>query len=132
MSNDARSPVVAPPLASSWAALFTRDTGPQSAMLAGGVAVHALSVYIVSTILPSAVDEVGGVAYFAWSTTLAMVGAILASVCATALAARIGARSAYWVALALFAVGSFTCGAAPSMGVLLAGRCLQGIGGGCR
>jgi len=130
MSNDTTSPVVAPPFASTWAALFTRDTGPQSAMLAGGVAVHALSVYIVSTILPSAVAEVGGVAYFAWSTTLAMVGAILASVCAPALAARIGARGAYWVALALFAVGSFTCGAAPSMGVLLAGRCLQGIGGG--
>src|ERR1019366_722817 len=98
MNNDGTSPVAAPPLASTWAALFTRDTGPRSGMLAGGVAVHALSVYIVTTILPSAVAEVGGVAYFAWSTTMAMVGAILTSVCTTALAARFGARGAYWVA----------------------------------
>jgi len=130
MSNDAPPRADATRVVPGWAALFTRDTGPQSAMLAGGVAVHALSVYIVSTILPSAVAEVGGVAYFAWSTTLAMVGAIMSSVCAPALAGRLGARGAYWTALALFALGSFTCGAAPSMGVLLFGRCLQGIGGG--
>ncbi len=99
-------------------------------MLAGGVAVHALSVYVVTTILPSAVAEVGGVAYFAWSTTLALVGAIMSSVCAPALAARLGARGAYWLTLALFATGSFICGAAPNMGILLVGRFLQGIGGG--
>jgi MFS family permease len=99
-------------------------------MLSGGVAVHALSIHVVSTILPSAVAEVGGVAYFAWSTTLAMVGAILSSVCAATLAGKVGLRGAYWLALACFAFGSATCGAAPTMATLLAGRCLQGIGGG--
>ncbi len=130
MNTDGTATVTGPPLAFTWVALFTRETGPQSATLAGGVAVHALSVYIVTTILPSAVAEVGGVAYFAWSTTVALVGAILSSVCAPALAARLGPRGAYWAALGLFAAGSFTCGAAPNMAVLLAGRCLQGIGGG--
>jgi MFS family permease len=76
------------------------------------------------------VADIGGIVWFAWSTTLAMVGAILASVCATALDARLGSRNAYWTALALFALGNFICGAAPTMAVLLAGRCLQGIGGG--
>src|SRR5450755_2395105 len=106
MSNDMASHPDAPPLAPTWGSLFTRDTGPRSAMIAGGVAVHALSIYVVSTILPSAVAEVGGVEYFAWTTTLAMVGAILSSVCAAALANKIGLRLAYWFALATFALGS--------------------------
>jgi MFS family permease len=114
----------------TWAELFNKEMAPWSAMLAGGVAVHALSVHVVATILPSAVAEIGGVEYFAWTTTVALVGAILASVCATALASNVGLRCAYWAALVAFAMGSSGCAIAPTMGLLLGGRCLQGIGGG--
>lgn len=114
----------------TWAALFTAGAAPRSAMIAGGVAVHALSVHIVATILPTAVAEVGGIKYFAWVTTLALVGAIVASVCAPALAGMVGLRRAYWAALATFAAGSSVCALAPTMIVLLAGRLLQGVGGG--
>lgn len=117
-------------LPETWAALFKGGTGAWSAMVAGGVAVHALSVHVVATILPSAVAEVGGVERFAWTTTLALVGAILSSVCATAVASKVGYRCAYWAALTVFAIGSGVCAAAPTMTLLLCGRLLQGIGGG--
>lgn len=117
-------------LPETWAALFTRETAAWSAMVAGGVAVHALSVHVVATILPSAVAEVGGVERFAWTTTLALVGAILSSVCATTLASKVGYRCTYWAALTVFAMGSAVCAAAPTMAILLGGRLLQGVGGG--
>jgi MFS family permease len=117
-------------VALTWSALFTTERAPISIMLSGGVAVHALSVHVVATILPSAVYEIGGMEYYAWTTTLALIGAILSSVCATALSGGIGPRRAYWMALATFAAGSAMCGVAPTMGILLAGRASQGIGGG--
>ena len=59
--NDITAPAVVLPLASNWVALFTRDTGPRSAILTGDAAVHALSVYIVTSIPPSAVADIGGI-----------------------------------------------------------------------
>jgi len=38
--------------------------------LTGGVALHAINVHIVTTILPSVVSEIGGLEYYAWNITL--------------------------------------------------------------
>lgn len=46
------------------------------------------------------------------------------------LTARVGIRAGYLGALGVFSVGSALCGTAPALWVLLAGRCLQGVGGG--
>jgi EmrB/QacA subfamily drug resistance transporter len=45
------------------------------------------------------------------------------------LADRVGARRVFVGAIALFLGGSIVCGAAPNLGVLVAGRGLQGLGG---
>ncbi|MGH3637138.1 MAG: MFS transporter, partial [Mycobacterium sp.] len=47
-----------------------------------------------------------------------------------ALLQRIGARPSFLLGLAVFAVGSLVCAAAPRMEVLLAGRTVQGAAGG--
>ena len=46
------------------------------------------------------------------------------------LADRFGIKRVYLLGLGLFAFGSFLCGVAPSMGLLIAARALQGFGGG--
>ena len=46
------------------------------------------------------------------------------------LADRFGIKNMYLLGLALFALGSFLCGIAPSLGMLVAARALQGFGGG--
>ena len=46
------------------------------------------------------------------------------------LADRYGIKRVYLFGLAIFVVGSFLCGLAPSLGWLIAARALQGFGGG--
>jgi MFS family permease len=99
-------------------------------MLTGGVAIHALSLRVVSTVLPSAVAEIGGLPFFAWTTTVAIVSAIWGAAFAARLVQSRGLRSAYRLSLLLFAVGSIGCAAAPDMAVFLTGRLFQGLGGG--
>jgi MFS family permease len=114
----------------SWRALFAGPNLARSVVLAGGCAIHALSIRVVVTVLPSAVIEIGGLRFFAWTMTVAMVSGIWGAVSAAPLAVSRGFQGAYHIALALFVVGSITCAVSPSMAVFLAGRLLQGLGGG--
>lgn len=114
----------------SWRDLFTAGNMAVSAMLTGGVAIHALSLRVVATILPSVVAEIGGLRFFAWATTLAMVGSIWGAALAAVLANSRGLKGAYRVSLVLFASGSTICAVAPNMMTLLIGRLFQGFGGG--
>jgi MFS family permease len=114
----------------SWSALFRGPNLARSVVLTGGAAIHALSIRVVVTVLPVAVNEIGGLRFFAWTMTVAMVSAIWGSVLAPPLAVSRGLRAAYYIALALFVVGSGTCATSPTMAVFLAGRLLQGLGGG--
>ena len=113
-----------------WMALFEGPNLARSVVLSGAVAIHALSLRVVITVLPSATLEIGGLGFLAWTMTVAMVSAIWGAASAASLATSRGLRRAYQTALALFVVGSITCALSPNMGVFLAGRLFQGLGGG--
>jgi MFS family permease len=113
-----------------WAALLSGRNSAYSIILAGGVTLHALNIYIVTTILPSVVRDIGGLEYYAWSTTLFVVASILGAALSSRLLDRVGPGHAYASATALFVVGSLMCAAAPAFPALLAGRIVQGLGGG--
>jgi len=114
----------------SWSELLRGGNGLRSLALAGGVAVHAVNVYIVTTILPSVVRDIGGLEYYAWNTTLFVVASILGSALSPPAIQRLGLRRAFLAALAVFAAGTVVCALAPGMPTLLAGRSAQGLGGG--
>jgi MFS family permease len=113
-----------------WLALFGNGNAAISVMLTGGVAIHALSLRVVATVLPSVVPDIGGLRFFAWATTVAVVSSIWGAAFAAPLARSRGLRGAYRVSLVLFVAGSIVCAVAPNMGVFLAGRLFQGLGGG--
>ncbi|WP_210211026.1 MFS transporter [Mesorhizobium sp. M9A.F.Ca.ET.002.03.1.2] len=113
-----------------WAALLSGKNAVHSIILAGGVTLHALNIYIVTTILPSVVADIGGLEYYAWSTTLFVVASILGAALSSRLLERAGPGRAYASATALFVTGALICAAAPAFPVLLAGRFVQGLGGG--
>ena len=113
-----------------WAALLHGRNAISSLTLAGGVALHAMNVFIATTILPSVVKDIGGLPYYAWNTTAFVVMSILGSALSTRLLRVAGPRGAYAIAALLFGLGTGVCGAAFSMPVFLAGRALQGFGGG--
>jgi MFS family permease len=117
-------------LGEGWASLFNSANIGALLVLIGGVLMHALSLRVVATVLPSAVAEIGGLRFFAWALMLAFVGSIGGATCAAPLASYRGLRSAYRISLFVFASGSAICATAPMIAQFLAGRFLQGLGGG--
>lgn len=99
-------------------------------VVTGGVALHAVSIYVVATIMPVVVDEIGGRAFFAWTATLYIAGSLTGAAAVPLLLSRAGPRAAFRLAFALFMIGSLICSLAPMMGAMLAGRLIQGLGGG--
>ncbi|RTZ45599.1 MFS transporter [Candidimonas sp. SYP-B2681] len=114
----------------SWSELLWGRNGLRSVALAGGVALHAVNVYIVTTILPSVVQDIGGLEYYAWNTTLFVVASILGSALSPKAMDSFGARRAFLMAIVIFVLGTVGCALAPSMPWMLAGRTAQGLGGG--
>lgn len=114
----------------SWSELFQGRNGLRSIALAGGVALHAVNIYIVTTILPTVIQEIGGLAYYAWNTTLFVVASIVGSAVSARLIATMGPRLTYLLALVVFSLGAVVCALAPSMPIMLAGRTVQGASGG--
>lgn len=110
--------------------LFTADHRLHSSILAGGVVLHALNIYMTTTIMPSVIQDIGGLAYYAWATSLFMVGSIISAALSSRIVAAFGARGGYMLATLLFTVGTVLCALAPHMVMLLTGRLIQGFGGG--
>lgn len=117
-------------MANAWRDLLSGGNAGRCGVVACGVTMHAINVFIVTTILPSVVREIGGLRYFAWSTTLYVVASLLGGANCARLLRGAGVRGAYRLSLACFALGCLICAIAPSMGVLLAGRFVQGLGAG--
>jgi MFS family permease len=113
-----------------WLELLRGGNAARSAVIGGGMIIHAISTFIVVTILPSVVRDIGGLRFFAWSTTLYVLACLLGGALSARLLARADARGSYRVALPVFALGTLVCAVAPSMPVLLAGRAIQGLGAG--
>ena len=113
-----------------WGQLLGRQHGLMALALTGAVALHAVNVHIVTTVLPSVVQEIGGLQWYAWNTTLFVVGSIIGAAMSVKVLSSCGARSAMIGALLLFALGSLLCASASSMPMMLTGRTIQGLGGG--
>ncbi|AYJ87707.1 MFS transporter [Sphingomonas paeninsulae] len=113
-----------------WAALLSGANGVRSLALAGGVALHAINVYIATTILPSVVRDIGGLDLYAWNTTVFVIASILGSALSAKLLQQTGPRGAYAIAATMFAFGALICAVSPSMPIMLIGRLVQGFGGG--
>jgi MFS family permease len=115
---------------SRWRDLFERRNAAALITLSLGVALHAFNAFLVTTALPTAVVEIGGVELMSWSSTVYLVTAIVGGASAARLKQAIGARRAMSVPALVFLVGTLIAGLADSMPLFLAGRALQGIGEG--
>jgi EmrB/QacA subfamily drug resistance transporter len=106
---------------------------PSHAVLAvtalGGFLV-SLDVSVVNALMPAIGREFAGEgrAVLAWVITGYAIVFAAALVPAGRIADRAGRRRTYVGGLAVFAAGSLLCGVAPDLGVLLAGRVVQGVG----
>lgn len=114
----------------SWKALLSGSNGIKAIALAGGVGLHAINVFLATTILPSVVKDIGGLEFFSWNTTLFVTASIIGSVLSARLLSKKGPRNAYQFSIIIFSLGTLFCALAYSMPIMLIGRFIQGLGGG--
>jgi MFS family permease len=91
------------------------------------VASEALAVV---TVMPVVARDLGGLRLYGWAFSAFMLGSVAGIVAAGREADRRGPAFPFVAGLVLFGCGLAVAGLAPTMGVLVAGRVLQGIGAG--
>src|SRR6187401_787350 len=99
-----------------WSSLLRREWLPTLGILLGGVLLQSMNVLMLTTVLPSIVGELGGVAMLSWPTTAFLASSIVAASCAGMLAAAVGPRLVYCIGVATFGLGALLCSLAPTMG----------------
>jgi EmrB/QacA subfamily drug resistance transporter len=102
-------------------------------MLSGtvlGMFLGALDQTIVATSLPAMVGELKGMEHMSWTISAYLLSSTAATPIYGKLSDLYGRRALFGTAIAVFLVGSLQCGFATSMGQLIAGRAVQGLGGG--
>ena len=114
----------------SWRALRLTGAMGQFLLLCLGVWLHAADSLVTATLVPSIVDEVGGIAYVGWTIALYQIGAIVAGAASGVLCQRIGVKRVLSMAALIYGLGCATAALAPAMSVLLLARFVQGAGGG--
>ncbi len=113
-----------------------RDVGLRSArgpvLLAVmlSTALVALDQTIVSTAVPSIVDDLGGFGEFPWLFSVYLLAQAATVPVNGKLADLFGRKPLMYYGIALFLLGSVLCAVAWSMPVLIAARALQGLGAG--
>ena len=113
-----------------WSELWSVERRAATATVALGVALFAFNAFVVSTALPSAVGAFGGARWLAWASSLYIICSLVTGPSAALVMHRVGARVLFMAAGGLFLAGTLMAAAAPSIGVLLGGRALQGAAAG--
>ena len=90
----------------------------------------ALSQTILSTALPTMVGELGGVDHMSWVITAYILASTVMMPVYGRISDLLGRKPILLAAVVLFIVGSLIGAAAQTMGVLIAARVVQGLGGG--
>ncbi|MFJ9614300.1 MFS transporter [Streptomyces noursei] len=101
-----------------------------AAVLAGGVLIGAVNIYLAASLLPTAVADIGGERLYAWNATVFLTAQVVATMLVSRTLSRYGDIGSYLIGFGVFAVGSAVCAASPAMPVLLVGRGAQGLGAG--
>ncbi len=94
------------------------------------ITLVAFEALAISTVMPVVAGDLGGLGLYGWVFSGFFLGSLLGIVVAGQAADRRGTAFPFLVGLGLFAVGLLAGGLAPSMGILVVARVLQGIGAG--
>ncbi len=95
-----------------------------------GLFLAAMEMTVVSTAMPTAVGDLGGVHLYAWAFAAYMLTATVTVPIYGKIADLRGRKPVMLAGIALFLGGSFACGHASTMEQLIAFRAVQGLGAG--
>ncbi|NSL42976.1 MDR family MFS transporter [Streptomyces sp. 8P21H-1] len=95
-----------------------------------GMLLAALDQTIVGTALPTIVSDLGGAEHMSWVVTSYLLAETVATVLVGRFGDLFGRKVVFQVSAVVFITGSFLCGLASNMLLLIAWRAVQGIGAG--
>ncbi|WP_095199733.1 MFS transporter [Mesorhizobium carmichaelinearum] len=113
-----------------WRALWASGDLARFCFISLGILLHATNETMVATVMPAMVGELAGVQLVGWSLAIYELGAIVAGAAAGRLVSYVALRTNMVVAALLYATGALICATSPSMQLFLAGRLIEGLGGG--
>jgi MFS family permease len=116
--------------ATPWRQLAGSPGFPAVLVVSFGVWLHAADELMVSTITPAMVGDIGGAPFVSWLIALYETGSIMAGALSAYAVRRAGMRAAMAGAALVYMAGCLASALSPSMAAMLAGRTLQGFGGG--
>ncbi len=94
------------------------------------VTLLAFESMAVGTVMPVVASDLDGLALYAWGFSATLISSLLSTVLAGGWVDRSGPARPLMIGLSTFVVGLVVAGAAPDMGVFVAGRAVQGLGTG--
>src|SRR3954451_3306615 len=109
---------------------FRSERGPVLIGIMLSTALVAIDATVIATAVPSIVASLGGFAEFPWLFSVYLLAQAVTVPVYGKLADLFGRKPVMLVGIGLFLLGSVLCGAAWSMGALIAFRAVQGLGAG--
>ena len=94
------------------------------------VSFVAFETLAVATVLPAVAADLGGINLYGWAFSAFLLTQLVGIVISGLLADERGPALPFGLGIVLFSAGLLVGGFAPSMPALIAGRALQGLGGG--
>lgn len=113
-----------------WRELLGRGNIGVATVLSSGVALYATNEFLTTSLMPTAIADIGGERFYAWVAAVYLVASVVSATTVGAAVVRIGPRSAYLIGFGTFAAASLCCALAPRMDLFLIGRTVQGLAGG--
>ncbi|MEE2760203.1 MAG: MFS transporter [Pseudomonadota bacterium] len=113
-----------------WADILNGRLGIYTLALNLGTILFAISNFVVISVMPTAVSDIGGLRYWAWTFALFSVGSVVGAASTGPMREAYGNRITLLAAGAVFTIAQLGAGLAPNMEIVVFWRLIQGIGGG--
>ncbi len=110
--------------------LFRPGRASLSLALLTAITLVALDVLIVGTVLPTLLENFGGISLYAWALGAYNLGNFATIPIFSVLTGKWGGRGAFSLALGIFLLGALVGTIASSMEMIVVARLLQGLGAG--
>ncbi|MFJ4364232.1 MDR family MFS transporter [Streptomyces chartreusis] len=120
----------APPAASQPPVLDKRRRNVVFVTIMLGMLLAALDQTIVGTALPTIVSDLGGAEHMSWVVTAYLLAETVATVLVGKFGDQFGRKLVFQISAIVFITGSFLCGLASNMTMLILWRAMQGVGAG--
>lgn len=113
-----------------WRALWEQGDLGRFCFISLGILLHATNETMIATIMPGMVADIRGVELVGWSLASYEIGSIVAGAASGRLISYLPLRTNMVGAALIYAIGAAICALAPDMGWFVAGRLVEGFGGG--